>query len=356
MRNEPCCYNFAIMKLLALAVLLAVIQAAPPIPRKAPDNTAEASQKVKADSQDNQKQTSSSPALLKTDSNRPPERNNNQQRSDNAEHTVGISKLPPVSVTRDLADWGVWFFSLLLVIVGFLQVLLLRSTLRAIQRQADDMGRQVDLAFTQLRAMHEQITEMSAQTDVLEKSVAVAQQSANTARENFEAYIRKERAFVLIDKPSKPLQEMFDQSSDEMNEYFGLGYRHFRLFVRHYGPTEAFNIRVEAGKISCSGRTLETKPTEEVSFQNTLKPGDIVTSLLIWMNFTEEEEKDIESGDLSLHIFGRITYDDRFGIGRVTPFWYIWDQHASLVVPEANHWEEWHEWMFGGSPEDNQPT
>ena len=31
------------------------------------------------------------------------------------------------------------------------------------------MGRQVDLAFGQLRAMHEQITEMSAQTDELEE-------------------------------------------------------------------------------------------------------------------------------------------------------------------------------------------
>jgi hypothetical protein len=247
------------MKLLALAVLLTVMQASPPVPRKATDNSTQATAQIKSNGTDG-----------------------NQQ-------SVSISKLPTVTVAapkRDLADWGYWAFSGLLVIVGFLQVLLLWRTLRAIQRQADDMGRQVDLAFGQLRAMHEQITEMSAQTDVLEKSVTVAQESANTARENFEAY----------------------------------------------------------------------KPTEEVSFRNTLKPGDIATSLLIWMNFTEEEEKDIESGDLSLHIFGRITYDDRFGIGRVTPFWYIWDQHASLVVPEANHWEEWHEWMFGGSREDNQPT
>ena len=188
------------MKLLPLAVLLTVMQASPPV-RKATDNSAQATAQIKSNGTDG-----------------------NQQ-------SVSISKLPTVTVAapkRDLADWGYWAFSGLLVIVGFLQVLLLWRTLRAIQRQADDMGRQVDLAFGQLRAMHEQITEMSAQTDVLEKSVTVAQESANTARENFEAYIRKERAFVLIDKPSKPLQEMFDQSSDE---YFGLGYRHFRLLV-----------------------------------------------------------------------------------------------------------------------------
>lgn len=71
--------------------------------------------------------------------------NSGGQHPEDAQHTVGISKLPSVSVTRDWADWGVWVFSLLLVVVGFLQVWLLRSTLGAMRQQADLMKQQGDI-------------------------------------------------------------------------------------------------------------------------------------------------------------------------------------------------------------------
>jgi hypothetical protein len=45
---------------------------------------------------------------------------------------------------KDWADWAVWIFSALLVIVGGLQVWLLLGTLRAIQRQADQMEGQLE--------------------------------------------------------------------------------------------------------------------------------------------------------------------------------------------------------------------
>ena len=101
MRKQSCCYNFAVMKLLPLAVLLTVMQASPPV-RKATDNSAQATAQIKSNGTDG-----------------------NQQ-------SVSISKLPTVTVAapkRDLADWGYWAFSGLLVIVGFLQVLLLWRTL-----------------------------------------------------------------------------------------------------------------------------------------------------------------------------------------------------------------------------------
>jgi hypothetical protein len=70
------------------------------------------------------------------------------RHTEDAEHTVGISKLPPVTVNptkRDLADWGYWAFNLLLVLVGIAQVLLLRGTLKVIGRQTDIMDRQLSI-------------------------------------------------------------------------------------------------------------------------------------------------------------------------------------------------------------------
>lgn len=55
-----------------------------------------------------------------------------------------------MSVSRDWADWGVWVFSLLLVVVGGLQVWFLYRTLGAIKRQADLMDQQGEFATKQL--------------------------------------------------------------------------------------------------------------------------------------------------------------------------------------------------------------
>jgi hypothetical protein len=104
------------MKLLALTVLLAIMQTVPPVPRKTADNPAQTTP-AKADSS----------GAAKADSG--------EQHPEDAQHTVGISKLPPVSVTRDWADWGIWVFSGLLVVVGFLQVWLLFRTWKTINKQ-----------------------------------------------------------------------------------------------------------------------------------------------------------------------------------------------------------------------------
>jgi len=65
-----------------------------------------------------------------------------------------VSKLPTVTVAspkRDLADWGYWAFALLLVVVGFLQVALMRGTLKAVQRQAGIMEDNIKLIINKER-------------------------------------------------------------------------------------------------------------------------------------------------------------------------------------------------------------
>jgi len=91
------------------------------------------------------------PTVTKTNSSGPTKTDSSEQHPEDAQHTVGIRKLPPVSVTKDWADWGVWFFSGLLVIVGFLQVWLLRGTLRSIQHQTLLMERQINKERARIR-------------------------------------------------------------------------------------------------------------------------------------------------------------------------------------------------------------
>jgi hypothetical protein len=58
--------------------------------------------------------------------------------------------------------------------VGSYGVVMARRTLSAINSQISEMRKQVEVATLQARAMQEQITEMSKQTDTLERSVGVA--------------------------------------------------------------------------------------------------------------------------------------------------------------------------------------
>jgi len=81
------------MQYLVLAVLLTIMQASPPLPRKTADNPAQAPADVQSKSAPNQNKPLPAPAPIKTDANGPPTSNGSQQGSEDKEHTIGISKL-----------------------------------------------------------------------------------------------------------------------------------------------------------------------------------------------------------------------------------------------------------------------
>jgi hypothetical protein len=155
------------MQILALAVLLAVMQASPPVPRKTPDNSAQAPAQAESKSASGQTAPLPAPTPVKADSSGPAKSNDTEEHPEDAQHTVGISKLPPVTVMpskRDWADWAYWGFNLLLVVVGGLQVLLLCRTLRAVRRQAGEMVRQRhEMAFQRQEIQLQRETMQSAE-------------------------------------------------------------------------------------------------------------------------------------------------------------------------------------------------
>ena len=128
--------------LCTFAMLVMVTQTPVPVPRQTTDGTT--ARRANANAQGGKHDPQPIPAMSSVQNLATGEDKNTrtQQPQQDQPHAVVIRELPPVSVTKDWADWGVWVFSFLLVIVGGLQVWLMRSTLVAIARQskiANDM-------------------------------------------------------------------------------------------------------------------------------------------------------------------------------------------------------------------------
>jgi hypothetical protein len=124
------------MKILALAMLLSVMQATPPIPRQASNSSAGGSQSIKKDSNKKQAPTTapSIPNAVK------PETNHNtgdSQAKTDTQETVVISKLPAVTVNTPPDWWNRAYviFTGLLVFIGGGGIWAAIRTLRAIESQ-----------------------------------------------------------------------------------------------------------------------------------------------------------------------------------------------------------------------------
>src|ERR1039458_3862425 len=117
-----------------LALLLTVAQSPAPVSREAANSTAHASTSVTSRSQKTPPTQSPPPA----NANQPPAPKGDAERQSqkNAQNSIEVTKFPSVFVNRDWVDWGVWIFSGLLVVVGFLQVLLLYGTLSTVKEQS----------------------------------------------------------------------------------------------------------------------------------------------------------------------------------------------------------------------------
>jgi hypothetical protein len=305
------------MLLPIFAVIFAVMQTAVPVPRKAADNPTQVNTQSKSNSAPGQKGVPA-PTSTKRDSNGPTANDSIQQGQNDAQHTVRISKLPPISVARDWADWGVWVFSLLLVIVGGFQVWLLYKTLGSISIQAD---------------------QMEAQTTKLGESIAVA-------RDNLELIINKERARIRLEL-DKPWLEL---GSDHVPEFPEIRYK-----VEMYGPTAAF-IEYEAASAYTAESIGAPAPLPDnipMSLPAVIKPdmGPLSKSSFIYPNIDKSGIENIWKGKSFLHFRGAIRYKDVFGKSRRTTFKYAWK-----VGEPYNDGTPFGYWYKCGSREDNEET
>lgn len=117
-------------------------------PRQAADHPAGASSGIKSRNQNHESPSAPSVSAANTDQSPASNWNSGKQEQD-AQNSIVVRELPPVTVItrRDLADWGYWAFSGLLVMVSALQVWLLWKTLGAVTRQADLMHQSLVATF-----------------------------------------------------------------------------------------------------------------------------------------------------------------------------------------------------------------
>jgi hypothetical protein len=140
---------------LIFAVLLAVMQTTPPVPRQTPDSTTSTSGKVQKQSKSNKTAAAQTPPIVKTDATPTTTGNDGKQGQDNKEHSISIGKLPTVTVDppkRDWVDWGIWLFNGLLVVVGFLQYRILRRQAVLMGNHATELKSLATAAEKNLRA------------------------------------------------------------------------------------------------------------------------------------------------------------------------------------------------------------
>ncbi len=194
------------MKYVALAVLLAVMQTPPPVPRKAADNAASRSQNIKQKSGTQKTPPPTPPAVPQTLEPKKNQHSSESPANTNAQETVVVRELPPVSVAKDWTDRVYWVFSGLLVVVGFLQAWLLFGTLRVIRRQGVSMRRQ---------------------TAILRRSVLLARRSANAAKKGAEAALLNAQAIVNAER-AWIVMEFIEESPGQ-----------FKLAATNYGRTPA---------------------------------------------------------------------------------------------------------------------
>src|SRR5437763_707922 len=121
------------MKHLALAVLLAILQTATPVPRKAANPSNTAPQKVKSDSNSNQTPARQAPPIVQPISSKPDQNEGHSPAADNAPKPIIVRELPPVSVMKDRLDKLYIFFTGVLIVVGSLGVRAAYRTLKAME-------------------------------------------------------------------------------------------------------------------------------------------------------------------------------------------------------------------------------
>ncbi len=283
---RPLLYNSFLMKLLAIAILICVT-AAPALLGQA--------------------HTSATPA------------------GSGPEQTVKVSELPPLNMSKDWTDQAYWAFTLFLAIVGALQAYLLWGTMRVFERQALQMERQ---------------------TGILAKSVALAEVSAETAKQNIDMFVSRERGHLRVEL--LPLEWPPAPGSPK------LSYK-----VMLYGATEAY--------ISGSCARAEVTDSPEavddghwwpaMTIPQVITPNDRVVEAQVQGIFPkltlEQSDIDaIDAGKKFIHFRGFIKYNDVFGAERTTRFRRMWELSK---VRNADGTRSGH-WSKRGSQKDNSET
>lgn len=243
-----------------------------------------------------------------------------------------------------------------LVIVGFLQVVTLvwqavvfRKSLKKIGEQATEMHGQRLIMHDQFETMQNQVLEMGKQTRLLERSVSVAEKSADAAAANIQIFKDKERARLRIEVRDLRL---------ELDSPIG---RHVvASTIFHDGLTNAINVDGHARAVVSD--QLELLPAEgswPMLLPQVIKTKDdpiqVHTPFYTNLGFklSPEQVEAINTDKAFMHFFGQIRFEDVFGDRWVLRFRRRWA--FSLLTPPPTM-PRFGSWFKYGPDSENSET
>ncbi|MGA3371637.1 MAG: hypothetical protein ABSC48_07735 [Terracidiphilus sp.] len=336
-------------RLAILVLLLAIVQALDPAPRRATTSACNGGSNDKNSSQGNQNTASPTPPLVTPQVkavSANPHGSDVASETTNTVHSVKVTSIPSIAITdihkpwwEYFLDWGQWVFAGVLAYVGWQQVRLLR--------------RQEKILFGARKEIHTQARHMSRQADLMSSNNEVALVAANAAKESakaandqIEMMKSKERARIQVTPldfdavdPTEPNKIMID-------------------FV-NIGPTNAFDVRVEAGaKVTVEGFKPEQGEYTDLAIPTLLRPEKLESSWVVW-DFPRRWRDEIvdERAKVTFEVVGQIKYRDVFDTTHTEDFSYRMNVYGIEDLPgnlvKLKFMRNWHpfdlhpgEWEF----------
>jgi hypothetical protein len=222
-------------------------------------------------------------------------------------------------------------FAFGLVIVGALQVRLLKQTRDDIHTQAgwmetqtEHIRKQADMSEHQAQLISVQAGFMAEQTMILKESVAAAQSSADAANSQIQMIKNKERARLTVEPVTTGFAGELRNATSRVTA---------QVVIEHYGSTDATNVR--------GYYTMQTSGTVEHPMESSYwgfmdvpsvikARGSSINARCPSLSFPPELMVEIEKGSVYLIFFGYISYDDVWGEPQKA-----WFDHYWRVDPEA---------------------
>jgi hypothetical protein len=305
------------MKIIVLGMLLAVVQAAPPVPRHTSNEANKSGQSVKKQSDNKEAPSPSSSSFQEIVKPKAQSNSADAPSSPNTQQSITINKLPTVSVEKDLMDKTAWLFSGLLIVIGVAGVCAAVKTLKTIKRQAELMEGQLTTMQGQFGQMQKQAAEMEKQTRHLEGSVAATQASAEAAKLAADIAAR-------VSIPRLVIEKFEPADAGAANLAAMLQYPNVKIVIKNYGQTPAllkfWIIIFTCEELPAEPDYWNDRGSRIILERDVIEPNQPYTIPPIpsWKR-AELSLKDVEAiikHEKKLWAYGFICYDDIFGSAR----------------------------------------
>lgn len=238
---------------------------------------------------------------------------------------VRVTELPQISTSKDWTDWSYWIFTFFLAAIGGLQAFLLWGSMVAFQHQ---------------------VKQMQMQTEILGRSVALAEKSAETASQNLQMFMNRERGHLRVDL--LPLLWPIQPGSPK------LSYK-----VTLYGSTEAYVTS------SCARAELtdSPEPADDPHWFPAMNIPQVFTpdqrsaegqaqGVFPKMSLDESDIAAIDAGRKFIHFRGFVKYNDVFGTEHWARFRRVWEL-SPVRNPDGTRSGHWGK---RGGAKDNSET